>query len=65
GKSQVTATLRCGSVELARRSSREYQLPGELPLGNGIPIGQLVAPFSFGTTSAATPAGTAGGALPA
>lgn len=65
GKSQVTATLRCGEVELARRSSREYRLPGELPLGDGIPIHQLVAPFSFGAPSAATAAGTAGGALPA
>ena len=53
GRSQVTATLRCGDVELCKRSSREYELPGELPLGDGIRITSLAAPFSFGTPAPA------------
>jgi hypothetical protein len=56
GKSQVTATLRCGEVVLAKRSSGEYELPGTITLGDGVPIARVVTPFSFTAAPAATPA---------
>ena len=44
GKTTVEGKLAYGEVELIRRKSREYVLPGELSFGAGIPIRRAPAP---------------------